>query len=586
MPALSRAAKRATRAAHRTLPHVAAQRERESQAASLIALELQAYQFRAEDYIRDKLGWTPWRGTPDRPGQMEVIEAYNLALRQQFERAEFEAGTRTKEDLRWWRPGQVIQNWLRAEAGHGVGKTKLGAGLTNHFFDCFLPSVGYCFAPTEAQIKDLLFAQIKEDRRDKGLPGRIMELELRRGDNHWVKGKVASNADNRGTERVQGKHGKFWIFVLDEAEGIDAFLWKALQSLTSGGIGIVLMFANPRTRTSHFHKVRVQEHVRSFRISCLHHPNVVEGRELVPGAITRGAVEQWMAGGVDGNPHATVADRHDEDKDTFELPFTVRIGGVNYPPGTVFEPDAELMFRVLGKPPANLADNTFVPSGRYEKAKERGSLRVFPPEPTHRARMGVDCARFGNDAGTLYVRWNGRVWRAARFPQLRTDAYLRGIRDAARWLHGQGVTSLHIRIDAGGGYGGGVADLARMDMEFLRWFPDFLVLEVHAQSPAHNGEAYADQMTELYAQAGETLKAVAIVDPADTLEQDLTERMYDWVNDRGREVKVLEPKKAFKKRARHSPDDGDGCVLALAPDFVFQVGGTTAPPSSFHYPTM
>jgi hypothetical protein len=34
-------------------------------------------------------------------------------------------------------------------------------------------------------------------------------------------------------------------------------------------------------------------------------------------------------------------------------------------------------------------------------------------------------------------------------------------------------------------------------------------------------------------------------------------------------VKKLEEKKKFKKRMKRSPDDGDGFVMAVAPDFLF-----------------
>ena len=42
-----------------------------------------SYRFEPERYIVEKLGWTPWRGSPDRPGQADVLDAYTLALRQQ-----------------------------------------------------------------------------------------------------------------------------------------------------------------------------------------------------------------------------------------------------------------------------------------------------------------------------------------------------------------------------------------------------------------------------------------------------------------------------------------------------------------------
>src|SRR5207248_2822952 len=87
------------------------------------------YAFEPARYITEKLGWTPWSGTAAAPGQQQIIDAYTLALRQQHERAQYEAGLIGEQDLSVWAPGRVIQNRIRVEAGHSVGKTMVAAGL-------------------------------------------------------------------------------------------------------------------------------------------------------------------------------------------------------------------------------------------------------------------------------------------------------------------------------------------------------------------------------------------------------------------------------------------------------------------------
>lgn len=264
--------------------------------------------------------------------------------------------------------------------------------------------------------------------------------------------------------------------------------------------------------------------------------------------------------------HCEVVEEHDADEQTFELPFPVRgLEGQPYEPGTIFKPEAEFMFRVLGVAPANIADNTFVPVGRYEAAKAR-QARVDRP---HLARLGIDVARYGKDVGTIWVRWNGRAWRAARLAQLDTNAYARAAKKVALELARRGVDNLHVRVDGGGGYGGGVIDKLKVDLELRRAFKAFRVLEVHFGGTPHDQDAYADLATEMYAHAAETLKGIALERPPDALEADLCERPFGWVNHRGRDVKQLQPKERFKKDFARSPDDGDGLALATAPDFIF-----------------
>lgn len=517
---------------------------------------LARYRFEPVRYIIDKLGWHPWAGDEEHPGQVEVLESYTLALQQQHERIAYENGELTKPDLRFWQPSQPIQNRIRIEAGHTVGKTKLAAGVVSHFFDTCDPSIIYSFAPGYDQVNDLLWKEIRTDRRGRNLPGRVLDTpELKYRGDHFAKGRATNNSNGRGTERVQGQHGKYLMFVLDEAEGIADFVFNAVESMTSGGISIVLMLANPRTRTSRFYKQRSRSDTHSFRISCVWHPNVLADREIVPGAVRRDYVTKML------EDHCEVVEAHDEDSHSFELPWQ---------PDVIYRPNTEFMFRVLGIAPANSAIDTFVPVGRYEAACKR------TPEPLEReatwARLGIDAARYGDDMGTLYIRHNGRAWRAAQFAQLDSYAYYIRIRQELLALKEQGVTNVQVRVDAGGGFGSGVIDQLNHDAELPEIFDEFHVIEVHFNGTPADATAYADNAANLYGEAAETLKGIAVINPPETLEVDLTERRYKWVNKGGIAVKQLEPKDDFRKptRAGRSPDDGDGFVLAIAPDHVVQ----------------
>lgn len=500
------------------------------------------YRFEPLRYIVDKLRWQPWQGDADHPGQVEVLQAYAAALRAQLEP-----------------DGSPVKNTIRVEAGHTVGKTRLASGMVNHFFDCFSPSIVYTFAPTYEQIHDLLWKEIKATRRGRGLPGRILDLELHAADDHFAKGRATNNAGGQGTERAQGQHGPHLMFVLDEAEGIADYVYDAVRSMTSGGVAIVLMLANPRTRSSRFHRAAAGADVANFRISCVYHPNVLAGRELVPGAVQRRYVEQMIADGQ--TQHAEVVERHDPDLHTFELPWR---------PGTIYRPDHEFMFRVLGVAPEHIADDVFVPTGRYLAATKRVPV---PSEP-HIARLGIDAARFGKDMGTLYTRHNGRLYRAAQFPQQDSGAYLRAIRAEALLLAAQGVTDIAFRVDGGGGFGSGVIDGLNADLELRRRFLSYQVLEVHFNAAPSDPSAYADLASELYGHVAEALKTLAILKAPNALEADLCERTFAWKtatqHQIKKDVKEIQSKKVFHADHGRSPDDGDGAALACAPDRIFR----------------
>lgn len=432
--------------------------------------------------------------------------------------------------------------------------TKVAAGIVSHFFDTCTPSIIYTFAPSYPQINDLLWKEIRTDREGRKLPGKILQSpELKYRKDHFAKGRATDNANGNGSENVQGQHNKYLMFVMDEAEGVSDFVFDAINAMTTGGIVIVLMLANPKTRTSKFYKVRTRPDTRSFRISCIWHPNVIQDKELVPGAVRRDYVEGMLF------EHCQVVDKHESEKQTFEVPWH---------PGVIYLPDTEFMFRVLGVPPSNNSDDTLIPVGRYEAATKR---KIDPElHDKLKARLGCDVARFGNDMGSLYVSYNGNIWREKQFPQLDTNAYCGAILELARKLHRKGVRSFHLRVDAGGGFSSGIVDPLKGNEELTAMFSDFKIIEVDFGGVARDKRSYADCATEMYAETSKTLDALHIQHPPEHLEEDLTERVYRWINRAGVAVKQLEPKDNFRKRLGRSPDDGDGFVMAASPDHIFR----------------
>ena len=127
-------------------------------------------------------------------------------------------------------------------------------------------------------------------------------------------------------------------------------------------------------------------------------------------------------------------------------------------------------------------------------------------------------------------------------------------------------------------YGSGIVDGLKKAEDLQKLFPDgYHVYEVPFGAAASDREQFADLVTEMYALADEVLSVVHIQNPPLLLKRDLTERKYGYVTRGDRDVKKLEQKTNFKKRTKgQSPDDGDGAVLALAPERLFVLPETKA----------
>lgn len=544
-------------------------------------------------YISNFLKWQPWDGIDnEHPGQIQILNACARVMQQQEEKDQFEKRLIEAKDLKVWspdknNPNNVIKNWIRVESGNGIGKTKSSSGILNWFLDCFAPSAIFTYAPGGDQARFVMWSEIGGDRTGKGLPGRILETEIKISKRHFAAHRTISVGGGLAEERAKGKHEKYQLFVLDEADGIDEQIFNSIVSQTSGGKNLVIMFANPRSRASMFHRIKSRSYVQTFRISTLYHPNVVAGYEKIPNAVKRDFVEKKIENDCeilhvhedkncrcryqlckcykqDGLKCDEIHKKtHNEDDFTFDLPYSVTIGSVEYPSGTIFKPNARFMTDILGITPPNSTDNTLIPVGRYEAACKR---RPVGGEVT-KARVGIDCARFGKDLGTIYIRWQDAVWRAAELFKQDGDAYFHIIKPELLKLKDKGVTNVQVRIDAA--YGSEVIGKLQKDDELIKAFKEYDIFEVSFNSVPYNKKEYYDLVTEMYAETAESLKSLCILGAPEKLEIDLCDRKYLYRNKAGIEVKKLEPKPDFKKRKKHSPDDGDGFVLAVAPDYCF-----------------
>ena len=555
-----------------------------SQSSGISALDL-VDEVLAEDYGRyqtdligfcqDVLGMTPWRGENGQPGQYEVLEAVQRSVAAQL------AGDETAAYI------------FHVEAGHGIGKTYgIEAPAIIWFYECFRPSVTHSTANTALQVNDLLWKDVRthaQNARDRGhrvLRGLLpKESRAEIAANHFATGFTTNNAGGKGTERAQGQHNKYHLYLFDEADGIPEFMYGAVKRMLTGNtVRLWFLIANPKSTTSPFQAMKTNPAAICFRLSALNFPNVVHGQEIVPGGTKRSTIATWIEDREEFG--CEVVPRHDEARHTFTLDWDVIIEGrLIHAAGTIFQPLRGFQYGVMGIPPESGSGDTFVLTGRVDAALVREV--ELTPESIQTIQIGVDCGRFGDDSGKVYafhrreLNLRATIQGGEQNGMTVTRRYLVETRQALMLGHAAGATAASVRVDGGGGYGGGIVDGLLEDEELQALFPDgFEVHEVNNDGPASpDGErTYANIVTEMYALADEVLKVTRIGVAGKALKRDLTTRRYGYVTKGDRSLKRLEKKELFKKRSGgESPDDGDGAVLALAPERLFQnLGAATA----------
>lgn len=531
-----------------------------------------------ERYSRDLIGFctrvlgmTPWKGMNGEPGQYEVLEAIQDSVCRQLD----------GEDN--------VPFIFVVEAGHGVGKTYgLEAPVIAWFYRCFAPSVVQSTANTNDQVRDTLWKDVRTHvtnakmRRRNVMPG-LMPKDMRaeQAANHFAMGFVTSDSGGTGTERVQGQHNEYHLWVFEEAEGIAEFMYDAVKrQFTGNRVRLWLLIANPKTSSSTFQEMKLHPLAQTFRLSLINFPNVVLGKNMVPGGTDRTTFNNWIED--QRTFGCEVVPEQDETRHTFSVPWDVpRAGGGVHPAGTIFAPKRGFLYGALGIPPSGGGGDTFISAGRFDACRDREVdpaplVEGDPPREIWAGQIGVDCSRFGDDAGTIYslarrtLRFEEAIQGAQELDEItRTDRYVQAVARAARRLAALGVTRLSVRVDAG--YGGGIVDGLRKLVDLAALFPDgYTIHEVAFGSSPKDPDQYADLVTEMYALTDEVLSVIRIEHPPLLLKRDLTERKYGYVTKGDRDVRKLEKKSDFKKRTKgQSPDDGDGAVLALAPERLF-----------------
>lgn len=547
-------------------------------ASRLGALALTGYYWHPERYGLYVLGLRMPYGQPGIRYLLDALRSVAIAWLHMHARELVEAGTLDPEDVPAWcasrRPdlppwdGGPIKNVIVLQGGHKLGKSVLAA-LTLLWLQDIIPRglLGTVYAPTVVAasatvwryVRQMLEGRFHGDLRAKSPRPRLLaglgggnhqpHLSLHKGEG------ISTRAVPRsGTASIQGLYGRIVVIVVEEAEGIQTpEFYDAIRTMVDGGIRLCIMNANPESPASPFQSVGGPT-VDRFTLSGRDHPNVVEGKALFPGAITRG----WIDAQLDSkDPWAERVEEHDLERGTFELSW--RSG--------IWRPFSTWYWRVDGQSPPNDDGDVWISGALYRRSVV---AQGAPTLDKRRATFGIDCAGGGADRGVIARRWAGvfSILRRIRAPE--PSVYVQALQQELEQALILGVRDVVIFVDAGGGYGLGVIEGAR-NLPISTLFDSYRVVEVHNQSPAYDRQRYGDRCAECYGNLrGDLLAGWVIEAPPPELEIDLTHRRALWevVSAEGLDgqterirVRKCEPKPAFKDRVGRSPDDGDALAL-------------------------
>jgi hypothetical protein len=412
---------------------------------------------------------------------------------------------------------------VAVKSGHGVGKSFVASTAAVHWIATHPPeeTLVVSTAPSARQVHAILWEDIRKLHRKGRLQG-----EVQRSDN-WLIGDTLVGFGRKPQDydrhAFQGLHRKYVLVIIDEACGIDEWLWIAALAITTGKYCRILAIGNPDDPSSYFAKVcKPSSDWHQIKISVFDSPNFT-GEKVSLDVSDQLTSMEWVN----------------------EMESEV---GRDTPMWTS---------KVLGEFP-EVDEFSVIPLGWIYRAQERWSRwkeeNNGTPDYSDRHIVGADIARFGRDKTVFAHRYGDVCTEINVMPKVDTQQtadLLMGKLNQARDL---GVVDVN-------GVGAGVFDKARRGR--------YHMLPFNGGSRTHLKDASGQQ--EFYnLRAASLWRLRELLDPSrgsticlppdDQLATDLSAPRWSVVS--GGKI-LIESKEDIKKRIGRSPDRGDAVALAF-----------------------
>ena len=457
-----------------------------------------------------------------------------------------------------------------AKSANATGKTHAAARIAVWFYKAFSEVQVYtAAAPPESNLKKLLWGEIgsiTENHPKAFKADNLKSLHVERSAQNFITGvtiPMAGTAAQREA-KFSGKHSPHLLFIIDEGDAVPDEVYRGIESCMSGGHARLLVMFNPRAEAGEVYRMERDGRANVVHLSALNHPNVISGKDSIPGAVNRETtirrINEWCR---------PLAPGEQIDGECFELPsflegLTAKSqSGHEYPPlkpgwYKIMEPAFSYM--VLGRYPAQ-GNTQLISKDWIARARARWDLYVsehgeVPPRHTS-AVMGLDVGEFGTDANVSCFRYGGYVERLIAWGGI--DTLRTGDRAIAEY---KGRDVSRANIDATG-IGSGVAP--HMQRGGCSAHP----VKV-ASSPTEATELgeFKILRDQLWWACREWLRTDtgAMLPPDELLIEELQTPTYEVQNGKIRVMK----KDTLRELLKRSPDRADALCLTFAtPDLIF-----------------
>ena len=473
------------------------------------------------------------------------------------------------------RPWQKQRDILLALANHqqvavrscnGAGKTFTAAVAVLWWLMSYDNAIVITTAPSERQVKELLWREIRRlymPHRDT-IGGKLTRTRLDFAANRYAYGFSTNTED-----RFQGFHSGNILVIVDEASGVDEFIYYAIDGILTTQNAKLLMIGNPHglagTFYDAFHKNRKQfhtVHVSAFdtpafteagitaeNIADLEYPDPVTDPDVIPADNTVIPADAHV---IPADAHVIPADAGTQGKTNHansRIPYglstprwALRLFNSHGPQSSVYQT------RVAGQFPSE-ANDTLIALRDIEAAVKRPHV----VQPDDKPIVGLDIARFGDDKTVIIVREGIRVLHIEELRKsdlVNTTGRVITVADEFK--------ARHIMIDEVG-IGAGVLDTLKQDRKFI-------TTGINGGARSDDPNKYGNLRAQLFDGLRQRFADGDISIPNDPeLISQLASLTYRY-NARGQ--LMLESKDVIKSHGMQSPDKADALAYAFAEHYA------------------
>ena len=451
-----------------------------------------AKEFSKEDVTTDPVGWTK-----------EVLDGFLWSKQQEIVES-------------------VLHNRKTAvRSAHSTGKSYLAALIACWWISIHPPGTAFVVttAPSSKQVHAILWEYMRRMHRIGNLPGKVQLSD------NWIIGETLVGFGRKPQDydqhAFQGIHRDHVLVILDEACGINKWLWDAADVIAIGDTDRILAIGNPDDPASEFAQVcKPGSSWHKIKISAFDTPSFTG--EDVPQHLKEALIQpSWVEG---------------KKKDW----------GENHPYWSS---------KVLAEFP-QVDDFATIPLGwiteanaRWEEWAESGM-----PDPGGRKILGVDVARFGTDNTVIAKRIGDVIYPLESFSKLDTEVVADLV---ARRMHGRNPRAVIDVI----GIGAGVFDkLNRSGFSVVGFNAGARTSLVDASRENGFNSIRAAGWWRLREALDPSRGATLCLPPDEQLTADLISPRWD--NVLGGKIAV-ESKDEVRKRLGRSTDRADAVIMAM-----------------------